>query len=126
MVCAESRVLHPESFTLLDSLHRGGRYRLATLNNESPELNRHRLDCFDLRRRFGYFICSGYVHEMKPHPRIFEDAVAISGLPAAHALLIDDKAENCDAARASGMQAIQFSSPAQLRDNLRQLGIQTA
>ena len=126
MVCAESRVLYVESFDVLKSLRASGRYRMATLNNESRELNAHRLDAFGLRTCFELFICSGYVHEMKPAPRIYEDAIAISGFPAAAAVFIDDKAENCEAARAQGMQAIHFQAPVQLRNELTQLGIQTA
>lgn len=126
MVCAESRVLHPECFHVLEALRRDGRYRLATLNNESRELNAYGLDTFGLRRLFDYFVCSGYVHEMKPAPRIFEDAVGLSGLPADTAVLIDDKPENCAAARAAGLQAIEFTSPERLRDELARLGIQSA
>lgn len=126
LICEESRVLHPECFVFLDALRATGRYRLATLNNESRELNGYRLDFADLRRRFDYFICSGYVHEMKPAPAIYRDAVAISGLPAGTALLIDDKEENCEAARREGMQAIRFVSPEQLRDQMGGHGIQLA
>jgi len=74
LVCAQTKVLHPESFDILSALHRTGRYRLATLNNESRELNNYRLDAFDLRRYFGYFLCSGYLHEMKPAPGIYRYA----------------------------------------------------
>ena len=126
LVCAQSRVLHPESFDILDALHASGRFRLATLNNESRELNAHRLDAFDLRRYFGYFLCSGYLHEMKPAPGIYRYAVEISGHHPSSALFIDDKPENCAAARALGMQAIVFRSPSQLRRDLDNLGIQTA
>lgn len=126
LVCAESKVLHPESFEVLRELRESGVVRLATLNNESRELNDHRLDAFDLCEYFSYFICSGYVHEMKPLPRIYQAAIDISGFPARTSLFIDDKHENCEAARALGMQAIRFESPAQLRRDLTQLGIQTA
>ena len=74
-VCAESGVLNPACYEMLDRLAASGRYRLATLNNESRELNAYRLDAFDLRRRFGYFICSGYVHEMKQLPDIYRAAI---------------------------------------------------
>lgn len=125
LVCAESKVLHPEAFAVLRDLKTRGAVRLATLNNESRELNEHRLDVFDLREFFSYFICSGYVHEMKPLPGIYQASIDISGLPARTSLFIDDKQENCDAARALGMQTIRFDSPAQLRRDLNQLGIQT-
>jgi len=122
-VCAESKVLHRECFDFVAALRRSGKYRLATLNNESKELNRHRIDAFHLRRFFDYFICSGYVHEMKPLPEIYRAALDISGFAPETALFIDDKPENCDAARAFGMNAIHFESPAQLRASLTQFGI---
>ncbi len=123
LVCAESRILHQECFDVLASLKRSGQYRLATLNNESKELNSHRLDTFHLRKFFDYFICSGYIHEMKPLPDIYRAATDISGFPPETSLLIDDKQENCDAAIALDMQALRFESPAQLRASLTQLGI---
>lgn len=123
-VCGENAVLYPECYEIIDRLAASGLYRVATLNNESRELNEYRLDAFDLRRRFAYFICSGYVHEMKPLPNIYRAAIDISGLPAEQALFIDDKQENCDAAMSLNMQAIRFESPAQLRGELLKIGIE--
>jgi FMN phosphatase YigB (HAD superfamily) len=123
LVCSESRVLHQGSFDILAALKNSGQYRLATINNESKELNAYRLDTFGLRQYFNYFICSGYVHEMKPLPDIYRAAIEISGHPPETALFIDDKQENCEAARSFGMNAIHFESPAQLRASLTQLGI---
>jgi HAD superfamily hydrolase (TIGR01509 family) len=125
-VCAESKVLHPESLDILGALAASGRYNMATLNNESRELNAYRLDAFRLRPFFDYFICSSYVREMKPHPDIYRAAIEISGHMPETSLLIDDKVENCEAAIASGMQTIRFESPAQLRDELAQLGVEAA
>lgn len=122
-VCAQSRVLYPECLDLLAELKSTGRYRIATLNNESRELNEHRLDAFKLRSLFDYFICSGYVHEMKPAPGIYRSAIDVSGFPAASALFIDDKRENCDAAEALGMRTIHFQSPAQLCAELAECGV---
>jgi putative hydrolase of the HAD superfamily len=122
-VCAESKVLHPECLDLLAELKEQGCWRIATLNNESRELNDHRLDAFKLRPLFDYFICSGYVHEMKPRPGIFRTAIEISGYPAERALFIDDKAENCTAAAAEGLNTILFQSPAQLRAALAEFDI---
>lgn len=123
LVCSESRILHQGSIEILAALKISGQYRLATINNESKELNAYRLDTFQLRPFFNYFICSGYVHEMKPLPEIYRAAIDISGLPPETALFIDDKQENCEAARAFGMNAIHFESPAQLRASLTQHGI---
>ncbi len=123
-VCAQSKVLHPECLDILAELKSTGKYRLATLNNESRELNEYRLDAFKLRSLFDYFICSGYVHEMKPAPGIYNSAIDISGFPAASALFIDDKQENCEAAAALGMQTIRFTSPTQLCEALAEFNIQ--
>ncbi len=122
-VCAESKVLHPDCLDILAELKQAGHWRIATLNNESRELNEYRLDNFKLRSLFDYFICSGYVHEMKPKPSIFESAIDISGFPAAQALFIDDKQENCAAAAALGIKTIWFQSPAQLREEFTGYGI---
>lgn len=122
-LCAENHVLNPECYEILDALAGSGRYRLATLNNESRELNEYRLDAFDLRRRFEYFICSGYVHEMKPLPGIYQAAIDISGFRGEQAVFIDDKEENCAVATSFNMKAIRFESPAQLRGMLEELGV---
>ena len=122
-VCAESKVLHPECLDILAELKEKRKFRVATLNNESRELNEHRLNAFKLRSLFDYFICSGYVHEMKPHPGIYKSAIDISGFDADTALFIDDKAENCEAAATLGMETILFESPAQLRRALLGYGI---
>ena len=126
LVCGESQVLHPECFDLLRRLRDDPDVRLATLNNESRELNGFRLDTFGLRECFDFLICSGYSGEMKPAAGLYRTAIEVSGRPAETALFIDDKRENCDAARASGMQAIQFETPAQLADELRRYGRYTA
>ena len=122
-VCGESSFPYPESFDILVALKSSGQFKLATLNNESSELNEYRLDTFGLRPQFDYFICSGYVNEMKPHPDIFRAAIRISGQPATTAVFIDDKQENIDAALYHGMQGIRFESPAQLRASLADLNI---
>ncbi len=125
-VCAESKILHPGCFDILAALYDTKQYIVATLNNESRELNEYRLDAFRLRAYFDFFICSGYVHEMKPHPDIYRAAIEISGFQPNQTLFIDDKQENCDAATSFGMNAIRFESPAQLTHDLAQLGIRTA
>ena len=125
-VCAESKVLHPGSFDILQSLQAlraSGQLKLATLNNESIELNEYRLDAFGLRSSFDFFVCSGYVHEMKPLADIYRAAILISGQPASSAVFIDDKQENIEAARSHGMQGIRFESPEQLRSSLAELEI---
>ena len=124
LVCGESAVLHGECFAVLRALRDVPGVRLATLNNESRELNGYRLDAFGLRECFDFFVCSGYVGEMKPAAAIYRTAIEISGRAAETGLFIDDKAENCEAARAHGMKAIHFKTPLQLVSELEQNGVE--
>ncbi len=118
-VCRESKVLYAECFDVLQSLREVPGLRLATLNNESRELNNYRLDAFGLRESFDFFVCSGNTGEMKPAPAIYRAAIEISGRPAETGLFIDDKVENCEAARAHGMQRFTSRRRRSLRANCR-------
>jgi HAD superfamily hydrolase (TIGR01509 family) len=119
----QSGVQYPGTYDVLRDLRKSGKYRIATLNNESRELNEYRVKTFGLRDYFDYFICSGYVREMKPHPDIYRTALEVSGTAAGQTVFIDDKGENCEAARKQGMQAIHFTSPQQLRSALTAIGV---
>jgi HAD superfamily hydrolase (TIGR01509 family) len=123
LVEGQSSVMYPGTYQILSQLRDTKKYKIATLNNESRELNDYRIQKFDLRKYFDYFICSGYVREMKPHRDIYRAALEVSSTPAAQTLFIDDKEENCEAARAMGMNAIQFTSPEQLKFALTAIGI---
>ncbi|MDF3066167.1 MAG: flavin mononucleotide hydrolase 1, chloroplatic [Polyangiaceae bacterium] len=48
----------------------------------------------------------------KPDPRIFERAAAELGVGTGECLFIDDRSQNCDAARAVGMRALRFEGDA--------------
>ena len=120
----EQTLLYPGSIEILNKISATGKYRQATLNNESRELNAYRLDAFDLRRRLDFFICSAYVHEMKPAASIYQQAIDTSGNLPGETYFIDDKKENADAATALGMHGIHFQSPEQLQQQLAQLGIE--
>lgn len=55
----------------------------------------------------------------KPDPRIFERAAGELGVAPSACLFIDDRPQNCDAARAVGMRAIRFGGdPAALAEEL--------
>jgi len=119
----QSQMLFPETGEILGLLRGLRQFRIATLNNESRELNNYRINNFGLRDYFDFFICSGYAGEMKPGRAIYRTALEVSGAPAAETLFVDDKPENCEAARAQGMQAIHFTSPSALRSSLTEFGI---
>jgi 2-haloacid dehalogenase len=68
-------------------------------------------------------VVSGFEGIAKPDPRIFELLLDRFGLTAASTVLIDDSATNVHAARAIGMQAVEFQSPACLRAWLQHAGL---
>ena len=63
-------------------------------------------------------VVSGFEGVAKPDPRVFELLLDRFGLSPHTTLFIDDSPKNVAAARAVGMQAIEFESPRQLRQSL--------
>jgi putative hydrolase of the HAD superfamily len=112
-----------ETIDLARALARTGRYRLMTINNESAELNRHRLEQFGLRDIFLAFFSSCWVGVLKPGRRIYELALAMSQAEPKASVFIDDRERNLEPARALGMRAIRFTDAPQLRQELAGLGV---
>jgi len=101
-----------------------GSYRLATLNNESLELNVHRIERFKLRDYFSLFVSSCFVGVRKPEPEIYRLALNVTQGVASECVFIDDRALNVERARQVGMHAIRYESPEQLIADLAALGVQ--
>ncbi len=87
-------------------------------------------DTFELRKaRFGFFesldgcVISGLEGVMKPDPKIFEILLSRYGLEPAATVFVDDVAANVEAAAKLGVVAIKFTTAAQLRSELRDLGL---
>jgi 2-haloacid dehalogenase len=68
-------------------------------------------------------VVSGFEGVAKPDPRVYELLLDRFGLDAARTLFIDDSPKNVAAARGVGMQALEFRSPAALRDELIAAGL---
>ncbi len=117
-------VPYPETIDLARELARSGRYRMMTINNESDELNRHRLRHFGLRDIFIAFFTSCWVGMMKPARRIYEVALAMSQAEPSRSVFIDDRARNLEPARELGIQTIRFTDAVRLRHELAELDVQ--
>ncbi len=113
----------PDSLALVDELAAGGKYLLATLNNESRELNEHRIEEFGLRDRFSMFLSSCYLGVKKPEPEIFQRALDLSQRQPEECLFIDDRPLNLECAVRARMKTIQFVDTDQLRAALRAHGV---
>ncbi len=59
----------------------------------------------------------------KPDPAVFEHVLSTLELPASACVLVDDVAQNCQAARDQGMDAIRFTDAAALRRGLVERGV---
>jgi FMN phosphatase YigB (HAD superfamily) len=113
--------LLPES--MLESLAR--RYRLVLVSNTNAlhfELIRARYG--HLIRHFHDLVLSYEVHAMKPRREIFDAAVARAGCDPAECFYTDDIAQYIEAARALGIDAVQFESREQLEGEMRARGIE--
>jgi putative hydrolase of the HAD superfamily len=115
----------PNSVALevIKALKATGKYRLATINNESFELNDFRIKKFALSDYFGSFFSSCYMGLRKPAPEIYRRALLISNSCAEDSVFIDDREENLVSPKGLNMQTILFVDAQQLRDSLSALGV---
>jgi putative hydrolase of the HAD superfamily len=60
---------------------------------------------------------------MKPHAEIYRAAADLAGFRPEEVFFVDDLAENVEGALAAGVDAVQFTSAAQLAHDLRQRGV---
>jgi epoxide hydrolase-like predicted phosphatase len=58
----------------------------------------------------------------KPDPEAFKILLKGLNLPPTHLIFIDDRNENVEAAKKEGIDAIQFSNPEQLKEELKKRG----
>jgi putative hydrolase of the HAD superfamily len=113
-----------ESLAIAEGLARTRRYLMATINNESLEMNGYRIRQFGLRDYFSAFYSSCYVGLRKPSAGIFQRALDFTQRSPAECVMIDDRPENLEAPAALGMRTIRFESPAQLRNDLARHGVE--
>lgn len=113
-----------DSLALLARLAGSCRYFLATLNNESRELNLHRIERFGLKKYFTVFFSSCFLGVKKPDEEIYVKALEMSQRAPAECVFIDDRALNLECARRLGMRTIQFQDAKQLERELRALGVE--
>ncbi len=112
-----------DTITLVRALAETGRYRLMTLNNESAELNAHRLSLFGLASIFVAFFSSCWLGVTKPSRRIYELALGMSQAEPPRSVFIDDREQNLAPARALGMHALRFTTVDALRRDLAALDV---
>ena len=78
---------------------------------------------FDWIHRFDVLVWSCQIGAVKPDPAIYRHTLAELGTLPGETLFIDDKLPNVEAARALGIQAIEYSSVERLRADLIAAGL---
>jgi len=120
---AQSEAL-PNSLALIARVAETRNVLLATLNNESRELNLYRIGKFGLRNYFSVFFSSCYLGVAKPHAEIYRLALDLSQRHPEECVFIDDRSLNLECARRLGLHTIQFLNVEQLESDLRTLGLE--
>src|SRR6185312_8886152 len=86
-----------DALYLAKGLAKTGRYQMATINNESRELNLFRIQSFGLQEIFSVFVSSCYVGLRKPEGGIYRLALEITQNKPEECCFIDDRALNLEA-----------------------------
>jgi putative hydrolase of the HAD superfamily len=113
----------PEVLVFARALADSGKYFMSTINNESRELNLHRIEKYGLRGIFRLFVSSCFVGLRKPESGIYRLAIETTQVNPEECCFIDDRALNLECAAKLGMRTIQMQTLEQLREELGKLGV---
>lgn len=119
-----SDLVHPDINQLIQELH--GRYKLAVLSNANwseEELTYEISERGGNPELFDTIISSATVGYAKPHPAIYQVALDRLDLTAEQCVFTDDLEEFVIAAAKLGFHAFTFTTPAELRQFLKQKGV---
>ncbi len=115
----------PRTVAVLADLKEAG-IPLFSLTNWSAETFPIAFKRFDFLHWFDDIVVSGAEGVIKPDRRCFDILVGRSGLPAASLIFVDDRMDNVVEAQNAGLEALQFTTADQLRQDLRALGLPLA
>jgi putative hydrolase of the HAD superfamily len=110
---------HLDVLPILERLVSSERYLMATLNNESRELNRYRIERFQLRNYFSAFFSSCFLGVRKPEEGIFRVALDVTQRSPEECLMIDDREENLAPAKRLGVRILHYRDARQLESELQ-------
>ncbi|HVU13428.1 MAG TPA: HAD-IA family hydrolase [Phototrophicaceae bacterium] len=113
----------PDTIQLIKDVKQRYGLKVASVNNEGRELMRYRIDSFDLRSVFDYFIASSYVHFRKPDADIWRVALDIAQADPSQVLYIEDRPLFVQIAKSLGMNAVRHENTAATKAMLAQYGL---
>ena len=95
----------------------------AFSNTNRPHVDYFSKEYADLLGHFHELYLSSSMGLRKPDAQAFDHVVAAIGVPAERIVFFDDLAENVEGARACGLTAVHVTSPRDVGDALKALGI---
>lgn len=110
---------------IFDRLKQTQRFNFYALSNWSAETFPVALDRFEFLHWFDGRLISGEERMAKPNPEFYKLLQSRYQVQPPSAIYIDDNKRNVEAAGELGFNTIHFSSPEQLKEELRQFSIHT-
>lgn len=105
---------------------RAGGHRLGVLSNTCEAHWQYCRRTYASTMQLFELSCLSYeVKSLKPDPAIYERAIELANVPANEIFFFDDRPENVAGALMAGIDAVLFTSAAQLKHDLRQRGVET-
>jgi putative hydrolase of the HAD superfamily len=117
----------PESLAIIERLAAAGA-RLGIMSNTNP-IDWAFISSGEfpfINRCFEHYVLSYKARAMKPERAIYEHAVQLAGFPAGEVFFTDDREENVAGAIEAGLDAVLFTTPADLKRDLVQRGFSDA
>ncbi|TGV01580.1 HAD family hydrolase [Flavivirga rizhaonensis] len=108
---------------ILKTLKESNKYKILALTNWSSETFPIALDKFEFLQWFEGIIVSGDEKTRKPFDDIYNLTLDRFNITAEKSIFIDDNLRNIEAANALGINGIQFKSPKQLIQQLKNYNI---
>jgi len=113
--------LNPQILEILKRLK--GKYRLVLLSNTDVMRFGFIKKKFPEIMIFDAYVLSYEVGVMKPHPRIYDEALKEAGVEARECVFIDDIEENIEAARKLGIRGILMTLQTDLEAALQEMDL---
>ena len=113
----------PEMIEFVQQLKEQYKLKIAVVNNEAQELNKHRIEKFQLNRFVDFFISSCFVHFRKPDADIFRIALDIAQVPAEQVVYIEDVQMFVDVAKDLGIRSIRHKDYLSTSAELASMGL---
>jgi putative hydrolase of the HAD superfamily len=96
----------PEMLALIRGIKEKYGIKIAVVNNEGSELNKHRINTFKLGEFVDFFISSCIVHFRKPDADIFKVALDIAHVAPEKVIYLEDRPMFVQVAETLGIQGI--------------------